>query len=197
MVLHTVPHSRPPVRQTEVRWITNREKGGVLLPEDKCTKTGELVMEVLCTKNTDARPPSAACLDAYPNNPPEMFPINITDDVVVAVEGRLSRGVGPGGTGSVSLQHSILRFGAASGELRQIVVEFGEWLSNGQPPWDAYRAMLSGRLISLDKSPGIRPVGISETWRRLLAKCLLRVTVKEAKAACGTEELAAGVEAGI
>ena len=56
---------------------------------------------------------------------------------------------------------------------------------------------MSGRLIALDKSPGIRPVGIGETWRRLLAKCLLRVTGQEAKAACGTEQLAGEVEAGI
>ena len=56
---------------------------------------------------------------------------------------------------------------------------------------------MSGRLIALDKSPGIRPVGIGETWRRLLAKCLLRVSGQEAKTACGTDQLAGGVEAGI
>ena len=53
-------------------------EGGFLLTEDKCMKTGERVMEVLRTKNPDARPPSAACLDAYPNNPPEMVPVDIT-----------------------------------------------------------------------------------------------------------------------
>ena len=78
-----------------------------------------------------------------------------------------------------------------------IVAEVGEWLGNGRPPWAAYGALMSGRLIALDKSPGIRPVGIGETWRRLLARCLLRVSGQEAKAACGTEQLACGVEAGI
>ena len=78
----------------------------------------------------------------------------------------------------VCLQHSLLSFGLVSGKLRQIVAEFREWISNGRPPWAAYRAMMSGRLIVLDKSPGIRPVGIGETWRRLLAKCLLQVTGK-------------------
>ena len=57
--------------------------------------------------------------------------------------------------------------------------------------------MMSSRLIVLDKSPGIRPVGIGETWRRLLAKCLLRVMGQEIKVACGTERLAWGVESGI
>ena len=57
--------------------------------------------------------------------------------------------------------------------------------------------MMSVRLIVLDKSPVIRLVGIGETWRFLLAKCLLRVTGQEAKAACRTEQLAGGVEAGV
>ena len=172
-------------------------EGGVLLPEEKCTKTGERVMEVLRTKHPDARPPSVASLDAYPNNPPEMVSVVITDNVVAVVAGRLLGGVGPGGTDSVSLQHWLLRFGAASRELRLIVADFGEWLYNGWPPWSAYHAMMSGRLIALEKCPGIRLVGIGETWRRLLAKCLLRVTGQEAKAACGTEQLAGGVETGI
>ena len=55
-------------------------------------------MEVLCTKHPDARPPSAACMDAYPNNLLEMVPVDIADDVVAAVAGRLSGGAGPGGT---------------------------------------------------------------------------------------------------
>ena len=61
----------------------------------------------------------------------------------------------------------------------------------------AYCAIITGRMIALDKSTLIRPVGIGETWRRLLAKCLLRVLGQEAKAACGTEQLTGGVEAGI
>ena len=56
---------------------------------------------------------------------------------------------------------------------------------------------MSGRLIALDKQPGIRPVGVGETWRRLMAKCLMRVTGPRLKAACGTAQLAGGVEAGI
>ena len=52
--------------RTVVRWITEREKGGVLQPEGKYTKTGDRVLEVLHAKHLDARPPSAACLDALP-----------------------------------------------------------------------------------------------------------------------------------
>ena len=56
--------------------------------------------------------------------------------------------------------------------------------------------MMSVRLIALENFPGIRPFGIGETWRRLLAKCFLWVTGQEAKAACWTEQLAGGGGAG-
>ena len=95
-------------------------------------------MEVLCTKHPEARPPTAASMDSYPDRPPELVPVDSTNDTVTAVAGRLSGRACPGGTDSVSLQHWILRSGAASWELRLIVGYFTDWLSNGGPPWDAY-----------------------------------------------------------
>ena len=77
-----------------------------------------------------------------------------------------------------------------------IVGDFVEWLGNGRLPWAAYRDLMSGRLIALDKHPGTRPVRVGETWRQLMEKCLLRVAGPEAKATCGTTQLAVGVEAG-
>ena len=55
-----------------------------------------------------------------------------------------------------------------------------EWLGNRRPPWDAYRALMSGRLIALDKHPGIIPVRVGETWIWLMEKFLLRVAGTEA-----------------
>ena len=56
---------------------------------------------------------------------------------------------------------------------------------------------MSGRLIALDKQPGIRPVGLGETWLRLMAKVLLQLAGPETKAACRTTQLVGEVEAGI
>ena len=153
-------------------------------------------MELLCTKHPEARAPIAASLDSYPDQPPELVPVDITDNTVMAVVGRLSGRAGPGGMDLVSLQHWLLRSGAASGELRLIVGDFMECLGNGRPPWAAHRVLISGRLIALDKHSGIRPVSVGETWRRLMEKCLLWVTGQESKAACVNAQLAGGVEAG-
>ena len=72
-----------------------------------------------------------------------------------------------------------------------------DWLANGSPPWAAYRAFMSGRLIVLDKQPGVRLVGVGETRRRLFAKILLKVTGPEATMACQDDQLFSGLQAGI
>ena len=46
--------------RSEVRWITERETGGVLQTGERCTKTGDWVLEVLHTKHPEARTPTAA-----------------------------------------------------------------------------------------------------------------------------------------
>ena len=71
------------------------------------------------------------------------------------------------------------------------------WLCNTMPPFAAYRALMSCRLVALDKEPGVRPVGIGEIWRRAIAKCALKVCGENAKAACGSTNLCTGLEAGI
>eukprot|EP00804_Cyclotella_cryptica_P029931 CCRYP_017814-RA/>CCRYP_017814-RA protein AED:0.77 eAED:0.58 QI:0/-1/0/1/-1/1/1/0/182 len=57
--------------------------------------------------------------------------------------------------------------------------------------------MRQGRLVALDKNPGVRPVGIGECWIRAVSKLVLADCGKEGKAACGSIQLCAGLEAGI
>ena len=79
------------------------------------------------------------------------------------------RGISPealvgGGVKFVSLQHWPIQFGAASGVLRLMVANFLNRITNGQPPWFAYCAVMSSTLIALDKHPGVRLVRVGETW---------------------------------
>ena len=42
---------------------------------------------------------------------------------------------------------------------------------------------MGGWLIALDNHPEFEPVGVGETWRLLMAKCVLQVMGQEAKVA--------------
>jgi hypothetical protein len=184
-----------------VRKVTDRGGGGVLLPDDTDAKSGLKVIEVLRSKHPDLRVPDLAdpehtAFEPYPHLP-EPLPLDITAEHVEEVAGRLSGAAGPSGTDSVDLRNWLLRFGAESEGLRAELAAWAEWLANSHPPFAAYRAMMACRLVALDKQPGVRPVGIGEIYRRLLAKLVLAVAGDQATTACGSLNLCAGLAAGI
>ena len=49
----------------------------------------------------------------------------------------------------------------------------------------------------LDEQPGVLPVGVGETWRRLFAKIVLKVTGIEVTMLCQDDHLCDGLKAGI
>ena len=56
---------------------------------------------------------------------------------------------------------------------------------------------MSCRLIALDKRPGVRPIGIGETLRRIMCKTVAELTKHDLDEVLGTDQLAGGMEAGI
>jgi hypothetical protein len=170
--------------------------GGVLLPDDKCSKNGLPIADVLESKHQHARSPDANVLPHY-KHVPEFIEVNITEDAVEKTARKLSGGSGLGGVDSYTLKHWLLGFGRVSRALRNTVADFVSWLANDIPPWAAMRALRADRLIALEKNPGVRPVGIGETWSRLFSKTVLLLTLDEPKAACGADQLCSGLKAGI
>ena len=53
------------------------------------------------------------------------------------------------------------------------------------------------RLVALNKRPWVRPVGIGEMLRRVLAKLVMRAAGDQARTAYGYIQLYAGIDAGI
>jgi hypothetical protein len=184
-----------------VRFATNHGGGGVLLPQDSCTKTGRPVMEVLRSQHPDTRIPNLGdphCIafEHYDEVPVEI-PTDCTSKDLKTLALRMSGNVGPSSFDAVMLRNCLLRYGRASGKLRQELAAWVEWLSNESPPWAAYRALMSRRLVALDKQPGVWPVAIGEIWQRCIAKGILVGSGAEAKGTCGSVQLCAGLEAGI
>ncbi len=139
------------------------------MPSDIDEKTGDSVATVLESKHPNARVPDFSSFPLYPNTP-DFVDLAITEDSVEKVAGRLSGSAGLGGTDAYALSHWLLKFGTASCKLRVALAGLSAWLANGFPPWAAYRALMAGRLLALDKCPGVRPIGVGETWRRCIAK---------------------------
>ena len=107
-------------------------------------------------------PPSLGEIDGvfepYPSVPCQP-PILVSGDVVESVASKLSGSAGPGGTDREELKNCLLRYGTHSHMLREELASLTNWLANDHSPWAAYRALMTCRLVALDKQPGVRPVG--------------------------------------
>ncbi len=110
----------------------------------------------------------------------------------------LSDSAGPCGADAEMLKNWLLRHGDHSRCLREAMATWVDWLSNELPPYAAYRAVNTVRTIALDKTPGVRPLGVGESRMRLWSDSS-RTKMRKVAAtnACGNTQLCAGLWSGI
>ena len=70
-------------------------------------------------------------------------------------------------------------------------------MANNVVDWNLIRALMSCRLIALNKNPGVRPIGIGEVLRRLLGKAMVLTTGVDVEELCGADQLCFGLKGGI
>ena len=128
---------------------------------------------------------------------PVMLTVNCDQEIVKTIAGKLSDGAGPDSVDGRTLKDWLIHHGKASQTLREEMALWVELLCNTMIPWARIRALMENRLCALDKQPGVRPLGIGCIIRRLIAKCALKSGGADAKAACGSKQLYAGLKAGI
>ena len=95
------------------------------------------------------------------------------------------------------LKNWLLCHGAQSERLREVMAMWVDWLSNGSPPYAAYRAVNTVHTAALDKTPGVRPLGVGESWMRLWSDFSHTKTKVAATNAYGNTQLCAGLWSGI
>jgi hypothetical protein len=91
-----------------VRYLTDREQGGILLPDDIDEKTGDSVKEVLESKHPHARMPDVTSLPTYINTP-DFVELDVTEEAVKKVARRLSGSAGGIRTNKVCIRCRVCR----------------------------------------------------------------------------------------
>lgn len=110
---------------------------------------------------------------------------------------RIQGSAGPSGTDAGHWHDVLLRYGAHSDRLRDSIATLVRRLANNVVPWDDIRALMSCRLVALDKCPGVRPTGIGETLRRIIGKTVCFLTRYDLNDTCNITQLCGGVKCGI
>eukprot|EP00957_Ditylum_brightwellii_P141950 10814263-Ditylum_brightwellii.AAC.2 len=72
-----------------------------------------------------------------------------------------------------------------------------QWLANTETAWATNCVIVAGHLITLDKCPGICPVGVGKILLQIMGKGIIAMCGEDATEACGIKQLCSGIKAGI
>ena len=126
------------------------------MDEEQTGTINETVVSVFEGKHPCKTIPACARLETYKET--HIFiPADITEGAVELVGCKISGSSGLGGTDSEALQVWLIKLGEDITRLRTSMKNILNWLANRRLPWAAYRSFMSGRLIVLEKQPGVCP----------------------------------------
>ena len=167
--------------RSAMRWLSERASGGVLDPMQE-VKKDVTVLETLKSKHSEAHKSHLSLRLQVPVLPG-------FEDVIIssASTEKTTR----------SLQGSSGASGSCKTKSLSEVATLATKMCSQILPWSKVRALVSGRLIALDKSPGVRPIGIGECLRRIICKSVAEFTKIDLEETCLTDQLACGLKAGV
>ena len=190
--------------KSALRYVTDNVKGGVLSLDNTVTVKGDngqqepkSVLDILHSKHPEGRSPTEGSLLAGP--------VEHVDPIIFeALDGKLIRdaalrttgAAGPSGVDADGWRRICVSFHGASNDLCEALASLARRLCTNYVDPTGIEALVTCRLIPLDKCPGVRPIGIGETPRRIMAKAIMSVLRPDILEVAGSLQLCAGQEAG-
>ena len=180
-----------------IKLLTGYKCGGLLqldAPVDS-TKPSCLVRDVLIEKHPPAQPLLRDYLTSDSRESPPFHPVifdALTGSVIRSAALRTFGALDPSGVDARSWRRICTSFHAASNDLCKAMALFARRLCTTYLSPNILASFLSCRLIALDKCPGVRPIGVCEVARRIVAKAALSVIRDDLQEVAGSRQLCAG-----
>ena len=122
-------------------------------------------------------------------------------DITAAHVERVARwlfgSAGPSGTSSEQWRAFLLRYGSASGRLREASAASTHQHTNKVVPWNDMIAFVAQRSIALSKMAVACPIGIRDSFQWIEAKAMALRTGLDVQDPCGINQFWAWAKAGI
>ena len=104
---------------------------------------------------------------------------------------------GPSGLDAYAWRRLCTTFGTTSDNLCHSLALMAKRLCVDLVDPKLLTPFLACRLIALDKCPGVRPIGIGDTSRRIIAKAILTIIQPDIQEVAGLYQLCTGQKAGV
>ena len=184
-----------------VRWMSEHPHRNVLKPTDTMdVMNSEAVTQKVSVLSLSDKHPDSVILSRSAlvefDDLPALESVEITGNIIQKSGSAIQGSAEPGGCDANHWQDVLLRYGAHSTSLCDSAA-LARRLCNGLVPWKEISCLMANRLITLDKCPGVRPIGIGESLRRLIGKAVVTVTRFDAKDVCDNTQLCAGMRADV
>ena len=192
--------------RSALQYLSRNTTGGVLslddmIPTGPSNSEPELrsTRDVLQDKHPTGTPPDPSSV--LTNSPdPDLFnPIifeNLNADAIHCAAMHTQGSAGPSGLDSFAWRRLCSSFGSASYDLCSALGAVGRRLCSSLVNPQSISALVACRLIPLNKCPGVRPIGVGEVPRRIIAKAILRIIGKDVEEAAGPLQVCAGQDGG-
>ena len=141
-------------------------------------------------------PPVSSLLagDSAPVNP--IIFDSLDADVIKQTALHTSDAAGPSGLDAHTWKRLCSSFKFASSALCAALACVGRCLATSDVNPESVSVFVACHLVPLDKCPGVRPIGIGEVPRKIIAKAILRVVGSDVEDAAGPLQLCAGQDEG-
>ena len=185
-----------------LRLITEDTNTGSLAL-DTLQPDGRTVKEHLLYKHPPRKQPhhSTICQDKSEPDPHPVIFEGIDDVLIRTIVQKTNGSAGPSGLDAAGWKRMCSSFGRASIELCNAVARVAKRLCSTYVDPKGLTSFVACRLIALDKSPGIRPIGVGEVLRRIVGKAVLKIVAEDVRKAVGAQQLCvgqiSGCEAGV
>lgn len=177
--------------EAALRLLSEDSRGGVLRLDDSIDGQ-RTVREILSDKHPPPQPihPDSIISDSPSDVHPVLFE-SIDASLIRSTALRTSGAAGPSGLDALCWRRLCTSFKAASNDLCQSLADVTKRLCVNFVDPSLIAPFLACRLIALNRNPGVRPIGIGDTARRIIAKATLTVTKWDIQEAVGSMQLCA------
>ena len=183
-----------------LRLIDDDESGGPLHLDSQiafdgsCTPS-ETVREVLLKKHPPKQPPKPSSI-ITPDSPTiEPHPVlfgRIDGQLIRSSALRTDGAAGPSGLDAAAWKRMCTSFKSASADLCDSLASTTRRICSCFVDPRGLSAFVACRLIALDKRPGVRPIGVGETSRRIVGRAIVASISDDIQDAAGPLQVCAG-----
>ena len=161
---------------------------------------GKTVLEILQEKHPEGRPLNPDVLSQSESPHTDFHPIvfeGIDASLVRSSALKVKGSAGPSGLDAHQWRRLCTSFGHYSDDLCDAVAAITRRLCTEYVDPNAIESLTACRLIALNQNPGVRPIGVAETLRRIMGKAILSIISDDIQRAAGSIQLCAGQISGI